>query len=470
MEFEGISGRSDFFPIAPRKTADTGLSRGFLLSLIIKTFYYRQEMLGVDLARELCLPFSVIDECVQFMRREKLVEVASSATTTSATYLYKISEAGRQRAREALEISQYVGPAPVTLEAYIDGILAQTSVLSDLNHEILRDSLSNLILPAELLERVGPALEGKRALFLYGDPGNGKTALAEGIGKALGGSLLIPHAVEIDGQVIKLMDPIFHGCDDFDPGTVLDQLSENVHDDAFDLDSYGEGSVFDDTVATGGSDRFDERWVEVQRPVVFAGGELTLEMLDLTFNSREGFYEAPLHMKANGGVFIIDDFGRQLVSPRDLLNRWIVPLDKGIDFLTLHTGRKFPIPFRAMVIFATNLKPRDLADEAFLRRIRYKIEILDPTREQFTQIFWQECARNGIAPNQTALDYMFDAYYHRLGIAPRCCHPRDMLQKLVESAAWQGVEPVMSEEALDRVCSSYFLSEDMRVPPDEPAG
>lgn len=456
-----MSGHSSFFPAAPRKGSETGLASSFLLNLILKTFYYRQEMLGHEVARELHLPFAVVDEYIQHLRREKLLEVGGSTTTAAATYRFQITEGGRQRAREALKVSQYVGPAPVPLEAYIDGLLAQTTTHAPANRDLLRNALAGMVLPPDIIEKIGPALECRRALFLFGNPGNGKTALAEGIGQALGGTLLIPYAVEIDGQVIKVMDPIFHGYEPTSTDAALDELQSNIQAGVLDDDSYGgEAAVYDDTIATIGADRFDERWVEVQRPVVFAGGELELDMLDLTFNPREGFYEAPLHMKANGGVFIIDDFGRQLVSPRDLLNRWIVPLDKGVDFLTLHTGRKFPIPFRAMVIFATNLKPQELADEAFLRRIRYKVEIGNPSREEFVQIFWQECANAGIKPDEQAVDFIYEVYYEGMRISPRCCHPRDLLQKVVETARWRGTAPTLDRDILDLVCSSYFLGED----------
>ncbi|HET6372067.1 MAG TPA: ATP-binding protein, partial [Candidatus Polarisedimenticolia bacterium] len=267
----------------------------------------------------------------------------------------------------------------------------------------------------------------------YGAPGNGKTVMAEAIGRALGGDLVIPHAVEVDNQVIKIADPIFHGEFDTAPSAAVAAVSEI------------------------GISRMDERWVTVRRPVVFAGGELTLEMLDLNFNDREGFYEAPLQMKANGGVFIVDDFGRQMVSPRDLLNRWIVPLEKNVDFLSLHTGRKFPIPFTAVVIFATNLNPRELVDEAFLRRIRYKIEMRDPGPSDYWEIFSRECRARGIEPIREAMTYIYRNYYDARGIPVRACHPRDILDKISDAAKWNQVAPDLTPESLDMVCRSYFL-------------
>ncbi len=421
-----------FAPAAPRRWEDTGLSRAFLSNLILKTFYYRSELAGHEVASALRLPFSAVEQPIEELRREKLLEVKGAEGVSLSTYRLGISQTGRDRAREALKLSQYVGPAPVTLAEYTEGLAAQSRAHEPLDAETLRAGLSHLVLPSEVIQQVGPALNAQRSLFLYGAPGNGKTVLAEAIGRAMGGDLLIPYALEVDSQVIKLADPIFHG----------------------DLDATAPAPA---PALSGG--RCDARWVRVHRPVVFAGGELTLEMLDLTFNEREGFYEAPLHMKANGGVMIVDDFGRQLVSPRDLLNRWIVPLEKGVDFLSLHTGRKFPIPFRAVVVFATNLKPQDLVDEAFLRRIRYKVEMRDPEPADYLEIFARECRARGIEPRREAVAHVWRHYYERLGIGPRACHPRDIVEKVVESARWSGAEPELTAESLDLVCRSYFLHE-----------
>jgi predicted ATPase with chaperone activity len=422
-----------FRPVAPRTSAETGLSRSFITNLILKTFYYRNDLMGHEVARSLHLQFSVIEEHLEELRREKLIEVKGADGASLAGYRFCISQLGRDRAREALKVSQYVGPAPVTLKDYTDGLIAQTSAREPVNAAVLQAGLSHLVLPHEVVQQVGPALNAQRSLFLYGSPGNGKTVLAEAIGRAMGGDLMVPHAIEVDNQVIKVNDPIFHG----DP-----------------VDGGSDG----DPLAALRMDRPDERWVQVRRPVVFAGGELTLEMLDLNFNDREGFYEAPLQMKANGGVFIIDDFGRQIVEPRDLLNRWIVPLEKGVDFLSLHTGRKFPIPFSAMVIFATNLKPQDLVDEAFLRRIRYKVEMRDPEPSDYFEIFSRECRARGIEPRRDAIAHIYRSYYETKGIPVRACHPRDLLEKIVEAARWRGDAPSLEPESIDTVCRSYFLT------------
>ena len=418
-------------PPAPRSVAETGLSTAFLFDLTLKTLYYQNEMRGAEVALALRLPFSVVEETLEALKRERLIEVRGAEGPSQAAYRFVILSAGRERAREALEVSRYVGPAPVSLEDYTRRIIGQNRGLDRIPAERLQDAFSSLVLPPDILGLIGPAVAARKSIFLYGAPGNGKSVLAEAIGKALGGKVHVPSAVEMDQQVIKVHDPVFHGEEEPSPEEGSAPLLAGV--------------------------QTDRRWIRARRPVVFSGGELTLEMLDLIFNPREGFYQAPLQMKANGGVFILDDFGRQMVQPRDLLNRWIVPLEKGVDYLTLHTGRKFPVPFKTLVIFATNLRFHDLVDEAFLRRIRYKVSITDPTRREYREIFRRECDRLNIPANDWATEYLFREYYEKHGIPPRCCHPRDILEKIADAASFEGVAPSLQADVLDRVCGSYFL-------------
>jgi len=282
-----------------------------------------------------------------------------------------------------------------------------------------------------MYDLLGPAVNAGKSLFLYGAPGNGKTVIAEGIGRALGSNMHVPHAIDVDGQTITMYDPVSH------ISTSTTGASHSV-------------------VAAAAHDR---RWEQIVRPVVVVGGELTLEQLDLTFNPIAKFYEAPIQMKANGGVFVVDDFGRQRIPPRDLLNRWIVPLESRVDFLTLHTGRKFEIPFNVFIIFATNLKPESLADEAFLRRIPYKIRAKNPTGEEYSRIFEINCRRRGMKFDAVMVEYLQRKYYQPRKLQMRGCHPRDLVEHVVDMCRYQQREPAITRELLDAACASYFLEE-----------
>jgi predicted ATPase with chaperone activity len=282
-----------------------------------------------------------------------------------------------------------------------------------------------------MYDLLGPAVNSGKSLFLYGAPGNGKTVIAEGIGRALGSDMHAPHAIDVDGQTITMYDPVNHV-------------------------STAKASAAGSVIAVASHDR---RWEQIRRPVVVVGGELTLEMLDLTFNPIAKFYEAPIQMKALGGVFVVDDFGRQRIPPRDLLNRWIVPLESRVDFLTLHTGRKFEIPFNVFIIFATNLKPESLADEAFLRRIPYKIRAKNPTVDEYTRIFDLVCRKRNVPFDPVMVEYLQRKYYQPRKLQMRACHPRDLVEQVIDMCRYQNREPAISRELLDAACASYFIEE-----------
>jgi hypothetical protein len=332
--------------VAPQSLEETGLGADLVEQLLIKTLY-GGEASGLALSERMCLPFGVFEPIVERARAERLIEVRGATGNSASSYRYCLTDIGRDRARQYLEINQYTGPAPVPLAAYIARMRALSASRGYIDRERLRSGFSHLIIDDRILEQLGPAVNANKAVFLYGEPGNGKTVIGEGLGRAIGGEMYMPHAVEIDGYIITMFDPINH-----------ERLDEE--DDRSSL------------IAAAPRDR---RWVRIRRPVVIVGGELTLDMLDLTFNAASKFYEAPLQLKANGGVFLVDDFGRQRIRPEDLLNRWIVPLESRVDYLTLHTGKKFQVPFDVLAVFATNLEPASLADEAFLRRIPYKIAV-----------------------------------------------------------------------------------------------
>jgi hypothetical protein len=301
--------------------------------------------------------------------------------------------------------------------------------------ERLRNGFSHLIIDDRLLEQVGPAINAGKGVFLYGPPGNGKSVIAEGMGRALGGDLYVPHAIDVNGETITVYDPVAHES----------------------LEAQDEGASTH-TALIKAAPR-DRRWVRVRRPVVIVGGELTLEMLDLTFNPISKFHEAPLQLKANGGVFLVDDFGRQRMRPQDLLNRWIVPLESRRDYLTLHNGKKIEVPFDVLTVFATNLDPLSLADEAFLRRIPYKIAVDDPTLEQFIQIFEMNCGRRQLRFHQVMVEYLIRKHYAPINRPLRACQPRDLIDQVIALCRYRGLQPAITQELLDSACAGYFVDD-----------
>jgi hypothetical protein len=430
-------GTPRFVPAPINSIQDTGLNPLWLQDLSLKVLYFRGYLTGFQVADVLALPFvGIVDQILEFLKREKLVEVKGSGGFGEGAYLYGITGAGIDRAREALDRSQYADAAPVPLAAYNESVRRQAIARPLVHQRTMRQVLANLVLGERTFSRIGPAINSNKSMFLYGPPGNGKTTVARAIGSmTLEEDMYIPYAVDIDGQVVKMYDSVNH------------ELARD------------RGTRPDGTPGTGQlkGGKPDPRWIRIKRPFIVTGGELTLAGLDLVFDDTNKFYEAPFQVKANGGMFLIDDFGRQQVRPRDLLNRWIVPLENRIDFLTLHTGRKVEVPFDVLVVFSTNLPPRDLVDEAFLRRIPHKIEIGDPTYEEFREIFKRVCEGKKIPYDERGLAYLLQEWYVKRNRKLRAVHPRDILDQILDIAKYLNVEPRMTKDLLDRACEAYFV-------------
>ncbi len=405
---------------APHTVPDTGIRRSLLEDLALKTLFLSGEMSLRELGEHMQLSLHVIEELFNTMRREQLCEVKGMI---AGIHRIAATQGGKRRALDLLDLNQYVGPAPVSLEEYLKVVRSQTVQGADIHTEDIRRTFKHLVLSDETLERVGTAVVSGTSIFVYGPTGGGKTSIAETLPNIYPDWVWIPYAVEVDSQIIVTYDPTTH--------KPLEQPN------------WGEA---------------DTRWVRCRRPRVFVGGELTPEMLDLQMNPISKFYSAPLQMKANNGVLIIDDFGRQRIRPEDLLNRWIVPLDRRVDFLTLRGGKKFEIPFDLFVVFATNLNPMELADEAFMRRIQNKIRLGYPTPQQFKEIFRRCCENLSLEYNEEMASYFIDAldmHYHQ---PLRPCYPRDITNQIVWTAKYEGRKPMVDQPAIDRACRNYFVN------------
>jgi predicted ATPase with chaperone activity len=402
---------------APQTVEDLGIRRNVLEGLALKILYVHGEMSVLELADAMYLRYNIVEELFTRLRKDELCEVKGMS---GRVFRIAITSQGRAHALELMGASQYSGPAPVSLADYTSVVRAQTVKNAEITPQAVEAAVSHLVLDDQVVTQLGTAVVSGEAIFLYGSTGSGKTSIAEAIPRIYQDSILIPYAVEVDGQIIAIYDSHVH-----------EKIDEPLPDGA------------------------DGRWVRCRRPCVVAGGELTLEMLDLQFNALTKFYSAPLQMKANGGILIVDDFGRQRMRPQELLNRWIVPLDRRIDFLTLVGGKKFEIPFDLFVAFATNLDPNTLAEEAFLRRIQSKVKIDKVTPEQFHEIFRRVCHKEGLAYEPIVVQELIE----QLGERPlRACYPRDLIRQICWAARYQGKTPRLDLASVTQACHNYFVS------------
>jgi hypothetical protein len=428
------------FAPQPQNVEETGLHSGLLLDLCIKCIYFSGRPPGSEIASHMTLPFPVVEELLEFLKHEQFVEVVGTSGSSESQYKYALTTKGMEKAEEVLQRNQYNGPAPVSFDQYVDVQYRQSVRGLHIDKTIIRNALSHLILDETTHYALGAAVNSGRSMLLYGNSGNGKSTAAATIGRMLPGQVLIPYAFEYNGHIIKLFDPRVHV-----------EMAEDVPADR------RQEEMPPPALTQGGERRRDRRWVRALRPVVIAGGSLGLHDLELSYSEVSKFYVAPLQAKASGGVLVIDDFGRQLIEPKELLNRWILPLEQGIDHLTLHTGDTIEMPFDLLLVFSTNLPPRQLGDEAFFRRIRHKIEMPDPSQENFIRIFKHVCQSKEIPCPDEAIDYLLETHYARAGRGFRGCHPRDIVELIESIANYRDESPLLSHELIDLACSFYFV-------------
>ena len=415
----------DFLPIEPRSFRHAQLTDSAVEALILKYLLARGDASGRDIAEQIRLPFVLVDELLRQLKIDQLVVHRGSAPMND--YQYQLSDLGRERARRYFEQCSYFGSAPVALSDYVAGVRAQSLAGQHPTAEALHAAFADLLLNKRMLDRLGPAVNSGRGLFLFGPPGNGKTSIAERVTAAFGQHIWIPRAIGIDGEIIRLYDPVNH-----EEAPVAENSGYLDHR------------------------KIDKRWVRIRRPTIIAGGELTMSALEVTINTSTGISEAPLQMKSNCGTLVIDDFGRQRMPVDELLNRWIVPLEKRFDFLSLPNGKKISVPFDQLIIFSTNLEPRDLVDEAFLRRIPYKIEAIDPSEDEFRQLFRILAPKMGLEHSEAAVDYLIESHYKALDRPFRFCHPRDLLLQVYNYCTYQKTAMVVTPELFDLACENYF--------------
>jgi predicted ATPase with chaperone activity len=408
-----------FAPPIPESIEATGLSFQFLADLALKTAAAESTLTTASIAERLCLPLPLVEQLLQHLYREKLVEIRGSVGFNNNRYA--LLDRGWDQLRRLQEISGYVGPAPVSLAAYSAMMRSQAQPEDLVGPDEVAEAFSDLVLPGSLLQTLGFAINSRRSLFISGIPGTGKTSVAERINNALQTPVWVPYAFAVDEHVVNVYDA-------------------HNHDRTLDEDNF---------------DVYDRRWLRITRPLIIVGGEMTLQSTDLIYNRAARYYEAPFQVKANCGTLVIDDFGRQRVEPEELLNRWIVPLERKVDFLTLHTGKKISVPFEELVVFSTNLEPSRLVDEAFLRRMGYRVRIEPPAEETYRRIFDRYAENSGVSYDESVLDYLIAKYPAEKRVM-KACEPRDLISRFLDICQYKGLPPALTKDLLDLAWNNYF--------------
>ena len=416
-------------PAAPRRLADTGLDQQLLVELVVKVFYLRGSLRLIDLAHQIRLPGALLEDLLCFLRGERVIDLLRRGASAGDVD-FRLTENGRMRAAEYLAKCHYSGPAPVSLADYVTQVQRQSVAGMRVTQDDIEKAYRDIVVSSELRDLIGAAMNSDRSMFFYGPSGSGKTFLAESLVRLLHGTIYVPHALAVCGEIIQLFDPLIHRPIDSD--AAHRGLDNRAH--------------------------IDQRWVPCARPVAISGGELTIDMLDLQYDPVPGYYQAPAHVKANNGIYIIDDLGRQLVHPDQLMNRWIVPMDRRRDYLNLHTGSSFEIPFDVKLVFSTNLTPDAVADEAFLRRLGYKIRVGAVSESKYEQIFRNVCAEYGIAFDDDAFEALL-GLHHRLNRPTLACYPRDLLAQIGDDAAYRKCSPELSPQLIDWAWHAYFATQ-----------
>ncbi len=424
-------------PREPESLEETGLPGTLVQQLIVKILYFRGDLYGQDLCRALGLKYSVIEGLIDALRLQHQIEVKRSLGVGPVAALMTLTESGRARAREYLEANQYCGAAPVPIAQYNEMVRSQRPRAGWLTKAMLRKAFSGMVMTERTLSQVGPAVSSANSMLIYGKPGDGKTYLVESLNNLEGSPIFVPHAIECQGNIVQLFDPVYHQPIPEEEPSVLRVAVERSH---------------------------DRRWIQCRRPFIVSGGELSLDMLDLRFNNTSKIYEAPFQLKANNGVYLIDDFGRQRATPAEVLNRWIVPMERRVDYLSFLTGGKITVPFEAFLVFSTNLSPSSLGDEAFLRRIQYKMLLRGPEESEFIRIFENYRESRKLSCEPGLVDKLLQKHYRRTGKTMRRCHPRDLLSHALNLIHFEGMKPHLTEEVLDRAFESCFLEEEEQAP------